>query len=51
MPRFKVTVRYEQRRELSIGARDVQAAKEKAEEIVSDWDGVTHAEATEAESE
>ena len=43
MPRFHVTVRYEQEREVSVWARDHQEAEEKACEIVENWNGVISA--------
>lgn len=46
MPRFTVTVRYEQEREIRTYARDEQEAEEKAVAIVEGWNGVLSAEAT-----
>ena len=46
MPRFTVTVRYEQEREIHVWARDDQEAEEKACEIVEGWNGVISADAT-----
>lgn len=51
MPRFTVTVRYEQTKEISVYARDEQAAGEKAVEIVEGWNNVTSAEAESVEEE
>lgn len=45
MPRFNVTVRYTQTKEISVYAADEQAAEEKAVEIVNSWNGVLDAEA------
>jgi hypothetical protein len=45
MPRFVVVVRYEQDKEITVYARDEQAAEEKACEIVEGWNGVLTAEA------
>jgi len=49
MPRWSVTVRYEQEKEITVYARDENAAIEKAVEIVEGWNGVLSAEADEAE--
>jgi len=49
MPRWSVTVRYEQEKEITVYARDENAAIEKAVEIVESWNGVLSAEADEAE--
>lgn len=51
MPRYSVTVRLEKEVKLSIGARDREAAEEKAVEIVEGWSDVKSAEATSAEEE
>ena len=51
MPKFTVTVRYEQEREITVFARDDQAAEEKACEIVENWNGVINAEATDCSEE
>lgn len=51
MPRFIVTVRYEQTKEISVYARDEQAAQEKAVEIVEGWNNVKSAEAESVEEE
>lgn len=51
MPRYRVTVRYEQTKEITVYARDSIAAEEKAVEIVSGWNNVTEAEAEHAEEE
>ena len=48
MPEYRVTVEVQQTRELTIRARDEQAAKEKAVEIASRWDRVSAAEAVDA---
>lgn len=49
MPRYRVTVRFEQTKELEVYAHDEQAAEERAAEIVSGWNNVTSAEAEDAE--
>lgn len=49
--RYRVTVRYSQDKEIGVWARDEEAAMAKAEEIVSAWNGVIDAEATEAEED
>lgn len=51
MPRFNVTVRYEQERGIGVWARDEQEAEEKALDIVEDWNGVLRAEARDVEEE
>lgn len=51
MPRFNVTVRYEQERQISVWAGDKQEAEEKACEIVEGWNGVLSADATDCEEE
>lgn len=51
MPKYTVTVRYQQTRPISVYARDEQAAEEKAVEIVEDWNGVDSAEAESVEEE
>ena len=43
MPRYTVTVRYEQTKEIHVYARDEQEAEEKAVDIVLGWDGVIDA--------
>lgn len=49
MPRTAVTLRMTQTKEISVWARDEEAAKDKAEEIVGQWDGVIDAQAEDAE--
>lgn len=49
MPRYRVTVRYQQTKDLEIYARDEQAAEEKAVEIVEGWNNVASAEAEDVE--
>lgn len=49
MPRYTVLVRYEQNKEITVHARDEQAAEEKAVEIVEGWNNVLSAEATDIE--
>lgn len=49
MPRYTVTVRFEQDKEITVYARDKQAAEEKACEIVEGWNNVTYAEAVDCE--
>lgn len=49
MPRYAVTVRYEQEKEISVWASDETAACEKACEIVEAWSGVLSADADSAE--
>ncbi len=49
MPRYAVTLRMTSTREISVWARDEDAAKDKAEEIVGQWDGVIDAQAEEAQ--
>lgn len=51
MPRFLVTVRYSQEKEIGVWAKDQEAAMEKAEEIVGNWNGVLDAEAQDCEEE
>lgn len=49
MPRYAVTVRYEQEKEITVYAADEDAACEKACGIVEAWNGVLSAEADDAE--
>lgn len=49
MPRYSVMVRFEQDKEITVYARDEQAAEEKACEIVEGWNNVISAEAREVE--
>ena len=49
MPRYRVSVRFEQTKDLEIYARDEQAAEEKAVEIVEGWNSVISAEAEDVE--
>lgn len=49
MPKFLVTVRYEQERKITVHAPTDDIAKERAEEIVSQWNNVVSAEAVDAE--
>lgn len=49
MPRFNVTVRYEQEKQISVYARDEQEAEEKAVEIVEGWNNVRSAEAVDVD--
>lgn len=49
--RYRVTVQYTMSREIGIWANDEEDALSKAEAIVLRWDGVTDAEAIEAEEE
>ncbi len=51
MPRFNVTVRYEQEKDIGVWARDEQEAEEKAVDIVEGWNNVLRAEAREVEEE
>lgn len=51
MPRYRVTVRYTQDKEIGVWAKDEEAAMDKAEEIVRNWHGVFDAEAQEAEED
>ena len=51
MPRYTVTVRYEQEREIRVWAEDESEAEEKACEIVENWNGVISAEAHDVEEE
>lgn len=51
MPRFNVTVRYEQEKQISVYARDEQEAEEKAVGIVEGWNNVLSAEAVDVEEE
>lgn len=54
MPRFIVTVEYTQYTqscEIGVWARDEEDACDKAESIVSKWNGVINAEATDCEEE
>ena len=49
MPKYSVTVRYEQEKEITVYARDEQAAAEKAVEIVESWNNVLSADAESVE--
>ena len=49
MPKYIVTVRYEQEKEITVYARDEQAAEEKACEIVEGWNNVLSAESVDCE--
>lgn len=49
MPRYAVTVRYEQEKIITVYARDEAAAEEKACEIVESWNNVCSAEAVDCE--
>ena len=49
MPRYTVTVRYEQDKDITIYARDKQEAEEKVLDIVECWDNVISAEAQSVE--
>jgi len=49
MPRYEVEVEYAVVRTLRVWARDEEAAREKAAEIVEDWDGVQWAQGQKAE--
>lgn len=51
MPKYTVIVHYEQKRTLTVHARDEIAAEEKAVRIVEEWDGVLCAEAEGVEEE
>lgn len=51
MAKYRVTVRYEMERELNVYARNETEAEEKACDIVSAWNGVISAEATDVEEE
>lgn len=51
MPKYTVTVRYHQTKDISVYARDEDAAAEKAVEIVEGWNGVDSAEAESVEEE
>lgn len=51
MPRFHVELTVASERRIAVWADDEQEAKEKAVEIVTKWDGVVSAEATDAERE
>ena len=46
---YRVTVRYEQEKEITVWAEDEDAAGEKACEIVEGWNGVISAEAGDVE--
>lgn len=47
--RYVVTVRYEQEKEITVWAADEDEAKEVAEGIVEDWEGVFSAQAKRVE--
>ena len=49
MPKYIVTVRYEQEKEINVWADDEDHASEKACEIVEGWNGVISADATDVE--
>lgn len=49
MQKYSVTVRYEQEKEITVYARDEQAAEEKAVEIVGGWNNVLSADAESVE--
>lgn len=49
MPRFSVTVTYEQAKDIEVWAPDELEAAEKAQAIVEKWNGVLSAEAGEVE--
>lgn len=51
MPRFAVTVRYEQTKIINVYARDESEAEEKAVEIVEGWNNVISAEADDVSEE
>ena len=51
MPRYRVTVRYEQEKEIGVWARDEQEAEDRACEVVEGWNGVLSAEAHDVEEE
>lgn len=45
MPKYIVAVRYYFEKDITVWAKDEAAAKDKAEEIVGNWNGVLDAEA------
>lgn len=49
MPRYSVEVEMTKAVQIKVWARDEDAACEKAQQIVEGWDGVTNAEAGDAE--
>lgn len=51
MPKYRVTVRYEMEREISVYAKEPAFAEAKAEEIVAGWNGVKSAEAVDVEED
>jgi hypothetical protein len=51
MPKYRVRVRFEQDKDITVYARDEAAAMEKAEDIVSGWNNVINSEAQDAEEE
>lgn len=51
MPRYQVTVKYEQEKEIGVWADDEEEAKDKAAEIVMGWSGVIDAEAMDVNEE
>ncbi len=51
MPRYIVTVRYEQAREIRVYAKDEQEAEDKACEIVMGWNDVITADAEDVTEE
>ncbi|SEN87862.1 hypothetical protein SAMN04489859_102054 [Paracoccus alcaliphilus] len=51
MPRFNVTVRYEQTKEIKVYARNETEAEERAVEIVESWNNVLSAEADDVNEE
>lgn len=51
MPRYSVTVRYEQEKKIGVWARDEDQARERAEEVVMGWNGVISADADDVDEE
>lgn len=51
MPKYRVTVSFTQKKELTVYASDPETAMEKAEDIILKWDRVTDCEALDAEEE
>ena len=51
MPRYSVSVRYEQEKRVKVWAKDDAEAERKAQEMVAGWDGVLSAESDSGSAE
>lgn len=51
MPRYSVSVRYEQEKRVRVWAKDEAEAERKAQEMVAGWDGVLSAESDSGSAE